>query len=113
MHLFVDTQPSFLFIGGQQIHDLREIVNNVLADFVDKRTAFLRDFHKNFAPVVGSVRTLHITEIFEPVHQTRRSGRRMIHLFRNLTHRKKFVRCDMAEQEKLRKGNLALRKLFG
>ncbi len=113
MHLFVDTQPSFLFIRGQQIHDLREIVDDVLPDFLDKCTAFFRDFHKNFAPVIGGVRALHIAEILEAVHQSGRRSRRMVHLFRNLTHRKKVVCGDVSEQKKLRKGNLAPRKLLG
>ncbi len=55
MHLFVDAQPSFLFIGGQQIHDLREIGNDVLSDFLNESTSFLGDFHQDFAAIIRSM----------------------------------------------------------
>ena len=112
MHLFVDAQPSFLFIGGQQIHDLREIGNYVLSDFLNESTSFFGDFHKNFAAIVRSVRTLDVSKILQTIYQAGRCGGRVIHLFRDFAHGKKVVSGDVTEKEKLRKGNLPSRKLF-
>ena len=112
MHLFVDAQPSFLFIGGQQIHDLREIGNYVLSDFLNESTSFFGDFHKNFAAIVRSVRTLDVSKILQTIYQAGRSGGRVIHLFRDFAHGEKVVSGNVTEKEKLRKGNLPLRKLF-
>ena len=112
MHLFVDAQPSFLFLRGQQIHDLREIGNYVLSDFLNESTSFFGDFHKNFAAIVRSVRTLDVSKVLQTIHQAGRCGGRVIHLFRDFAHGEKVVSGNMTEKEKLREGDLPSRKLF-
>ena len=112
MHLFVDAQPSFLFIGGQQIHDLREIGDYVLSDFLNESTSFFGDFYKNFAAIIRSMRSLHVAKIFQTVDQARRCSGRVVHLFGDFAHGKKIVSGDVTKEEKLRKGNLPSGKLF-
>jgi len=107
MHLFVDAQPSFLFIGGQQIHDLREIGDNVLSDFLNESTPFFRNFDKNFAPVVRRRGTLNVSKILQTIYQSCRRGGGVVHLLRDLAHRKKIVTCNVSQQEELGKRDLA------
>lgn len=113
MHLFVDTQPSFLFIRGQQIHDLRKVIDDVLSDFFDEGTSFFRDLHQNLAPIVRGVRALDVPQILQAVHQTRRCGGGMVHFFRDFAHGKEVVSCNVSEQEKLRKRDLPSREFLG
>ena len=112
MHLFVDAQPSFLFIGGQQIHDLREIGNYVLSDFLNESTSFFGDFHKNFAAVVGSVRTLNVAKILQTIYQARGCGGRVVHLFCDFAHGQEVVSGNVTEKKKLGKGDLPSGKFF-
>jgi hypothetical protein len=112
MHLFVDAQPSFLFIGGQQIHDLREICNYVLSDFFNESTSFFGDFHKNFAAVVRSVRTLNVAKILQTIYQARGCGGRVVHLFRDFAHGQKVVSGNVTEKKKLGKRDLPSGEFF-
>ena len=73
MHLFVDTQPSFLFLGRQQIHDLRKIMHDALTNLVDERASLPGDLHQNFATITGRMRALHVAEDLEAIHEA--SGR--------------------------------------
>jgi hypothetical protein len=112
MHLFVDAQPSFLFIWGQQIHDLRKIGDYVLSDFLNESTSFFGDFHKNFAAIVRSVRTLNVAKIFQTIYQARRCGGRVVHLFRDFAHGQKVMSGNVTEKKELGKGDLPSRKFL-
>ena len=69
MHLFVDTQPSFLFFGRQQIHDLRKIMHDALPNLVDERASLRGDLHQNFATITCRMRAFHIAEDLKAIYQ--------------------------------------------
>ena len=106
MHLFVDAQPRLLFFVRQQIHDLREVVYDVLPNFFYQRTSFFGYPNENFAPIIRGMGALDVAQILQAVHEAGCGRRRVVHLFGDFAHRKKVVAGDVPEQEKLRKRNL-------
>ena len=89
-------------------------MHDILPDALNQRAAFFGDFHHDFPAVVGGVGALDVVDFLQAVDQSGGGGGGMVHLVRNLTHGESVIlRTDVAEQKKLRKGNLAPRQFLG
>jgi len=108
----VNLQPCLLLIRREVFQNLHQIADHLLTNPPDKRRTFRRNADHDFAPVLPRARSDDVTEVFEPCDQPARRRRGVFHLLRNGGHGEDFLVIEEGEKEKLRKGNVARRKLF-
>ena len=92
--------------------DFYQIANHFLANAADESRTLWRDADHYLATVVARDRAHDVTEIFEPRDQTARRRRGVPHFLRDRGHGEDFFLVEKSEKKKLRKGNVARRKLL-
>lgn len=110
--LAVDLQPRLLLARRKMAHDCHQIAHHFLTNSPHQRRAFFGDAHHHLAPILRRNRPNHVSKVLKPCDESAGGGGGVPHLLRDGGHGEHLVMIQRRQQEELRKGDVARRKLL-
>ena len=104
----VGAEKGFLVVLVEVVHEVHQAGDDLFTNALHQIDPFTGDLHHDLASVIGGVQALHVAQFLQAVHQARSSCSGVAHLLGDVRHRQKILIGQIAEQEELRKGHVAL-----
>lgn len=117
----IDAFP-YHFLGGRQVpegvgilllHDVGQVMGDVLPHAGDEFFAGFRDLDHDFAAIIGGLGPGDVTHFFQFVDHAGSSRGRVSHFFCDIGHGEEVLVIQVGQKEKLGIGDTTVRQLGG